>query len=371
MILIIRSNAIVSDPRVSKYIDYLDKENLDYHILGWNRKNENIQLKNTSFYQKKSGYNVGGAKAAWDRISWMLFCFRFLCSHKFETVHGCDLDSVFPAIMYKILGHSKTKIIFDVFDWYSDTLAGQPKWILKSFKFMERLSVKYSNSIIICEEEREKQIPYKVSDKLLILPNIPSVADYNFMYKDKSLQFFNKKLTLSYVGGLYGERFLDELLTIASKGLINLLIAGYGDENLEQKCRELNKLDHVRFFGKVTYSEGLHIMYNSDMIYAMYCKTNPNHIFAAPNKFYEGMLLSKAIISTKGTIVGDKIEKLNIGYTIEETITDLEKLVKNVSMDDVKNKSLNAHNLWKEKYKDYVSSFLKKEYHSLIQQQYV
>ena len=193
MVLIIRSNAIVSDPRVAKYIDYLDKENLEYHILGWNRKNENIQLKHTSFYQKKSGYNVGGAKAVLNRISWMFFCFRFLCSHKYETIHGCDLDSVFPAIVYKILVHSKTKIIFDVFDWYSDTLAGQSQWILKAFKFMEKLSVKHSNSIIICEEEREKQIPYEVSDKLLILPNIPSVADNNFMYEDESLKFAGVK----------------------------------------------------------------------------------------------------------------------------------------------------------------------------------
>lgn len=367
MVLIIRSNAIVSDPRVSKYIDYLDNEGMSYHVLGWNRKNEEIRLKNTTFYNKKSGYNVGGAKAAWGRLSWMLFCLRFLFSNKFEVIHGCDLDSVFPAIIYKIWGHSKTKIIFDVFDWYSDTLAGQSKWILKAFKFMEKLSVKHSDSIIICEEERAKQIPYQIPGDLLILPNIPSVQNYDFMYEEKSLKFANDKLTLSYVGGLYGERFLDELLTVASKGIINLLIAGYGDEKLEQRCKELDKLENVRFFGKVAYTEGLHIMYNSDMIYAMYCKTNPNHIFAAPNKFYEGMLLSKAIISTKGTIVGEKIENLNIGYTIEEDITKLENLVVAISKNDVLKKSTNAHYLWESKYKDYVSSFLHNQYKSLIQ----
>lgn len=367
MVLIIRSNGIVSDPRVSKYIDYLEGEGLEYHILGWNRKNENIKLKNTTFYNKESGYNVGGIKAVWGRLSWMFFCFRFLFSNKFDAVHGCDLDSVFPAIVYKVLGHRKLKIIFDVFDWYSDTLAGQSKWILKAFKFMEKLSVKYSDSIIICEEEREKQIPYNVSEKIFVLPNIPSVQNYDFMYEDQSLKFANDKLTLSYVGGLYGERFLDELLTVASKGHINLLIAGYGDEKLEQKCKDLNKLDNVKFFGKVAYTEGLHIMYNSDMIYAMYCKTNPNHIFAAPNKFYEGMLLSKAIISTKGTIVGEKIENLNIGYTIEEDIIELENLIGTISKNDVKKKSDNAHSLWENKYKNYVYSFLHKQYKSLIQ----
>lgn len=366
MVLIIRSNAIVSDPRVAKYVDYMDKENINYRILGWNRKNENIRQKNTTFYQRKTGYNIGGTKAALNRILWMFFCFRFLCSHKFKTIHGCDLDSVFPAIIYKMFICKKVRIIFDVFDWYSDTLAGQSKWILKAFKFMEKLSVKYSDSIIICEEERKKQIPFEISNKLLILPNIPSVVNNNFLHEDKSLSFSNNKITLSYVGGLYSERFLDELLTIASKGIINLLIAGYGDEKLEEKCKTLDKQDNVHFFGKVTYTKGLNIMYNSDLIYAMYCKTNPNHIYAAPNKFYEAMLLSKAIISTKGTIVGEKIDKLHIGYTIEENINDLENLLESISQSDIRRKSNNANLIWQNNYKDYVDNFMKNKYQLII-----
>jgi len=366
MILFIRSNGIVSDPRIAKYIDFIDKTNSDYCILGWDRKQENIHMKNACFYRKKMGYNIGGIRAVYGRLLWMFFCLKYLFKHKCEVIHGCDLDSVFPAVLFKICGHPKVNIIFDVFDWFSATLAGQSKWILMIFKFMEYLSVKKSNSIIICEEERKAQIPYDISHKLHILPNIPSFYCNDFMWKDEKLLFCNERITLSYVGGLYNERFLDELLLIASEGHINLLIAGYGDETLEKKCYALNRLENVRFFGKVSYDEGVHIMFNSDIIYAMYCKTNPNHIFAAPNKFYEAMLLSKALISTKGTIVGDKIEKMNIGYAIEESIVELRNLIKNIKKEDVAFKGRNANIMWNKKYKDYVSNFLSNEYLSLI-----
>lgn len=86
-------------------------------------------------------------------------------------------------------------------------------------------------------------------------------------------------------------------------GICNLLIAGYGAKEIEERCINLNEKDNIIYFGKVVYDQGLNIMYNGDVIYAMYCKTNPNHIFAAPNKYYEAMLLAKPIISTKGTIV--------------------------------------------------------------------
>lgn len=369
MIVFIRCNDIISDSRAEKYIEFYKRIGCDYKIIAWDRLGNSEKMQNAIYCPVKSKYNQGGIRAVIDRLKWMFFILKTLFTFKDNLrIHACDLDAAFPATLYKLFSRRNNYVIFDVFDWISDTLYNQGKIVTLTFKFMENFSVKMSDYIVICEPEREKQIPYQITNKLFILPNIPSVANYDFMYEDKLLEFTNDKLTLSYVGGLYGERFLDELLTIASKGFINLLIAGYGDEKLEQKCKILNKLDNVRFFGKVTYTEGLHIMYNSDMIYAMYCKTNPNHIFAAPNKFYESMLLSKAIISTKGTIVGDKIEKLNIGYTIEENIKDLEKLINKISIKDVKIKSQNAHNLWENKYKDYVTTFLEKDYYSLIRQ---
>lgn len=370
MILIIRCNAISNDPRVKKYLSYLDSNNIDYRVLGWDRNGEGLEYKNSTFFRKKSGYNVGGLKAAWNRILWMRFCFIQIRKIKPSFIHGCDLDSAFPAVMYKVLCNRKTKVLFDVFDWFSATLYNQPKIIRIAFKWMESITSKHSDHIIICEKERLEQIPYDISSKVDILPNIPMADnEKSFKYIDDSFSFSNDIITISYVGGLYDERFLDELLDIAEKGNINLLIAGYGDKRIENRCKMLSNLENVKYFGGVPYEQGLHISYNSDIVYAMYCKTNPNHIYAAPNKYYEAMLLGKPIITTKGTIVGDKVNSEDIGFVVEENKEHLIELLEYVNLNKTfcRIKGEKAHSLWEVKYKEFTSNFLKSRYSLIIQ----
>ncbi len=367
MVVLIRSRSIVGDPRVEKYIDFLDSKHIDYKVIGWNRSNDKQPSKNTIYYNRSVGYNVGGGKAVLNRLLWFVFVLKMLLKlKKITSIHGCDLDGTFPAVIYKFLYNWNVKIIFDVFDWYSATLANQSSWILFFFRIIEYLSIKFSNHIIICEEERLEQIPYDIKHKYSVLPNIPNFVDDGFLKYDNTLHFNNNKFTLTYVGGLYDERFLEELLNVAEKGICNLLIAGYGDQKLEERCKELNKRENIKYFGKVAYRDGLNIMYNADIVYAMYCKTNPNHIYAAPNKFYEAMFLSKPIISTKGTIVGEKIDNLKIGYTIEENIADLISLLKSLKENDVVGKQLNSKALWNKRYKTYVSCYLQETYNLIV-----
>lgn len=367
MIVFIRSNSIVGDPRVEKYIKFLQKEGIDYKIIGWNRCGEVLSRENTIFYKRKCGYAIGGIKAVYNRILWFFWVIKTLCHLNGVTIiHGCDLDSAFPAAVYKFCGHGNVKIIFDVFDWFSATLANQDKWICMTFKILEKFTIKEADIVIVCEEERRAQIPYSISNKILILPNIPDIIDAPFEKKEERMLFKNESITVSYVGGFYDDRFLDELLELASSGCINLQIAGYGDKRLEDKCEILSEKENVHYYGKVSYKEGLQIMYNSDVIYAMYCKSNPNHLYAAPNKFYEAMLLSKPIISTCGTLVGNKIEKMGFGYVIEEDIDDLKYLINNVSLRELQHKGKVAFSFWEKLYKNYVFSFMYEKYLPLL-----
>lgn len=363
MLVLIRSNAIVGDPRIGKYIEFLESQNVDFRVIGWDRANDCQPSSKIIYYNRPAGYNVGGGKAALNRLLWFCFVIKTLFSLKnIKAIHGCDLDGAFPAVIYKILGHWNVNVIFDVFDWFSATLANQPAWIRFLFRILEFISVKFSSHVIICEEERIRQIPYDISNKYSVLPNIPNFAKPDFLTYDEKLHFENQKPTLTYVGGFYGERFLDELLDMAERGVCNLLIAGYGDKSMEERCEQLNHKDNIIYFGKVAYKQGLNIMYNADIIYAMYCKSNPNHIYAAPNKFYEAMFLSKPIISTKGTIVGEKIEKLDIGYTIEEDPKELETLLNSLSNSDMSRNGNNANILWTKEYSNYVHSYLSTTY---------
>ncbi len=366
MILLIRSNSIVSDPRVAKYISFLNKKGIAYHVLGWDRMGENLSVDNVTFFKKKCGYNIGGWKAVWYRVLWSFFCIKFLYNNRCSVVHGCDLDAVFPAVVCKILLRKRYKVVFDIFDWYSDTLFNQNRIIRGAFAAMEKITMDTADEVILCEEERKTQIPYKFKKDYLILPNIPYFN--HAISLDKKIFFNDDRLTISYVGGFYGERFLEELIQLTKNKEINLLVAGYGSPELTQLFNEISTESNVIFFGKVSYETGLNIMYNSDVIYAMYCKSNPNHLYAAPNKYYEAMFLGKAIISTEKTLVGKKIVSNEIGVVIEEDFKTLLALVREIDRAKLSLMGNKGRNLWEKTYHNYTEKFMNEVYYNIIKQ---
>lgn len=368
MIIITRSNGIYSSPRIEKYIDFFEKEKIKYLVIGWDRKGENLHRKNTLYYRKNTGYNIGGFKASYHRILWMLFLVKTFYRYRkdIKTIHAFDLDTAYPATLFKFLFHCKIKIIFDVCDWFSSNFDNEKSLIKRVFKIMEKFTIKYSDEVIICEPERIRQIPYKLNKPELVVPNTPSFTNYDFLQKNEQYQFKNSMLVLSYVGGFSKSRLLNELIKLVQKNKINLLIAGFGDKYIENKCIQLQGLPNFKYFGKVKYLDGLNIMFNSDLIYAMYSSQNSNNRYAAPNKYYEAMLLGKPILTNKGTIMTEKIIKNNIGYVVSENYEDIELLLLSLNLKDVQTKGNIAKQMWDNTYNKYFENFMKNKYINLI-----
>ena len=370
MVILIRCNDIVSDPRAMKYVRYLQSNGIEHVLIGWTRDEKELNLPNSVLWRRKAGYNVGGLEAVKNRIGWMIFVLKqlFRLQDKDLILHGCDVDSAFPAACYKVF-HKKAKLIFDVFDWFSATLFDQKPFVLRAFKIMEEFTVKKSDKIIICEPERIEQIPLKISNsKFTVLPNIPYFDSDSFIKRDKNKDFTNELITFSYVGGFTKDRCLFEIVEIAEKGFVNLAIAGYGDRDLEEKLLSLKGCPNIKYYGKVAYQDGLNISYNSDVMYAMYSKISPNNIYAAPNKYYESMFLGKPLFSTKGTLVEKKLLLNNMGFVSEEGIDEIQNTILSITNESIDEYGKNAHKLWENKYSHYTSDWLNNEYLKFLQE---
>lgn len=143
-------------------------------------------------------------------------------------------------------------------------------------------------------------------------------------------------------------------------------IAGFGEleDLIKQACIQAN---NIHYWGTVPYEKGIEIMKNSDIILAIYEKTIPNHIYAAPNKYYEGLYLGKPILTTKDTYVGIKTEKYKTGFTISEDTNELETFFSKENLRSEINKyKINAHNLWESKYSNYIATFMNEIYTPFI-----
>lgn len=360
-----RSNNIFAS-RVQKYINYYERIHADYKAYGWDRKCEGLKKKNYEFLQYKAGINVGGFKAIMNHTRWMHYVYSTLKKTPDVTfIHACDLNSAFPAALYKRFVNKRVKVIFDSCDWFSANF-GENKILKYIFEKMEKFTCKMADELIICEPERIEQITFPLQKYPLVLPNIPEIDKDLLDGNTDGFKFDNGWPTLAYFGGFSEGRFLNELLELTKTERFNLLIAGYGSTSIETLCKEVSIQSNVRYLGKVDMRTGLQMSQSADLLYAMYCKTNANHIYAAPNKYYEALFLGKPIITTKGIILESKVIKNDIGYVIDESIDDLRQLINSVSSEDISRKGRNALKLWESCYASYIQSFFDNEYSTLL-----
>ncbi|MCC4226127.1 glycosyltransferase [Vibrio campbellii] len=350
MILFIRSTAINPDTRLEKYINYCKSKNIDYHILGWMRKGDEPRKDlNISYFKLPASYG-GGVKNILYLVLWFIFVFynTFLLRKKIEFIHACDLDGMIGCTPF----FNKIRVNFDVFDSYPESRFKKNSLIFNLSKRLESFCAKISHRVIICEEERFQQIESLDIKKTLVLPNIPETPNCDVLKKERVCGSF----TLSYVGVLSEGRGIEDLLKAVSEHPnIKLNIAGFGV--LSNIVEEYSiKYDNINFFGKVGYDSAIAIQLNSDFICAFYYTSVPNHIYAAPNKFYESLYLDVPVVTNSGTFFSDKVSRMKTGVVIaegKESICNFLSDIEEYLSQDFENKDI-----WDNKYKDFVNSFM-------------
>lgn len=331
--LLVRSLDIFSDSRVQKYECWFEKNDIPYKIIGWDRLGKNLKRKNTDYCTINAGYNLGTGGIKY-RIRWNIYLFKYLLKNRknYDIIHACDFDTIIPALIMKLFGK---KVIFDIFDWFSDEVRTGKVFIDFIINALEKLATKLADLTILCEEERLAQIQ-TIPKIYMVIPNIPTIDRAN-NEATFGTDISKKSIDIAYVGGFYPDRGLMELLdVVAHIPNITLKVAGFGNKEIEDKAKDYaNLYPNITYYGKVEYDKAIQIMQSSDLLYAMYYKVNRNNIYAAPNKFYEAIFLNKPIITTRGTLVGEKVQKHDSGYIIEEGIESLKTLLNNLSLEDI------------------------------------
>lgn len=365
MILLIRDNECF-EPRVKNYLRYFESHNIPYRVVAWNRNGTAKPDENIIFYQRRAEYGKRIANIP-NKIGWMLFAMKEIWRNRKEcdAIHACDIDGILPALLVgKITGK---KVIFDIFDWIS-SLTG--KGIVYRFvEFLQNFCYKHSDAVILCEEERKAQA--KATNKnVLIIPNIPDgkVAFDSETLEKTAADLRGYNYVVSYVGVFDRDRGLDNLLEVVSKcPSIKLNIAGFGV--LDDLIRDYaGRFDNISYWGRVDYSVGQAIQKNSSLIYAMYHLTSPLHKFAAPNKYYESLMLGVPMITTENTLVGSKVAKHDTGFVLDETPDSLMALLQSKGLSEqIALKKSRCSKTWDAVYKNYYENYMSAQYMKFVE----
>lgn len=321
-ILYLRSYDGHSDSRVEKELFSLSKRH-EVTFLGWDRsqtKRETLKSEqriNDSFIKffhiaVKAPIGGGFKKIFSPLIKFWFKEWKFIINEyrKYDAIHACDFDTAFPLLF---LPHHPP-IVYDIFDYYVDTHSA-PKIISKIIRIMENCIIRKSSAVIICSESRKAQIYPEQPQKLVVIHNSPSVIAFK---DEKNVDGAESELCrVAYIGSLSEDRFLREMADVISKrNDTELHIGGIGP--LEGHFKEISQTcENIKYYGKMKYQDVLALEKRCDILTAIYDPRTPNHKYAAPNKFYESLMLKKPLIMMQNTGMDSFVKEYELGEVID------------------------------------------------------
>lgn len=324
-VVLIRSNPVSPDPPVEKVANTLIANEYDVSIIGWDRgsyiteRNENLTLEHGIVKIVRFGipamFDGGVKKNLVPLAKFQSRLYKWLKNHKdeYDIIHSFDFDTGF--IANKISIKYNKRLIYHILDFYIDSHNVPSKFLKSKVKNEEFVIINNADVTIICTEKRREQIYGSMPKKLEIIHNTPKAVN---QISDSYRKLRNStRCKIVYVGILAGSRFLREIIKFVEQdSRFEFHIGGFGImENEVAEAAE--RCERIFYYGKLPYDKTLSLEQACDIMTAIYDPKVPNHKFAAPNKFYESLMLGKPVVMAHNTGFDEIIKGNDIGCLIE------------------------------------------------------
>lgn len=343
-VVVLRSLPLDSDSRTTKMMQAYADAGFSARALAWNRGRTGQPADHILYYEGQG--KIGGK---WRNLrhvlAWFLFLTRRLVGDRkrYDIVHVIDFDTAIVGVpVAKLLGK---RVIYDGYDHFGSGRGGRLAQFF--FSWLEDRLIRGSDIVILPSRKRVEQ--YRIADlDPKIISNIPD--DMSEVEMDGTAAAEGRPLTIVYVGTLETvHRGLEYLPQLCAKHPgIEVMVGGLGglEPHFVEAAREL---DNLRFVGKLAYGDALRLMAGADCLYGPYLLTFDYHVYAAPNKMYEHVLLGKPLITNEGTPVGDFVREHDTGFLFDGSGADLDRLAGTLTRDNCARAGARARRLWVEK----------------------
>jgi glycosyltransferase involved in cell wall biosynthesis len=311
-IVTVRTNSVLSDPRLVKIVASLTKK-YSLLALGWNRDGiKNHEDQTNSAIKDQSNHinlNVFNLRAPFGKASLISYLPMMLYFPLFWTwvfvkliiirprvVHACDLDTVLPCVIYKLL--FRKKLVFDVFDRYGMTFISVKFRRLSSVvNFLEELISKNADVLITISQMSLNTFRRKPKFCGVILN---CSQDRSTDRKVPAINSQKGNLVIVYTGAVRTGRFLENI-TAAIRDLkgVEFIIAGpIVDQQLFNK---ITAIPNVKYRGLLYPKEALSLEANADALIALYDLDVAWNSISISNKVFEAMMCGIPVVTNQAT----------------------------------------------------------------------
>lgn len=300
-------------PFVNIYTEILDRWNIKYDLIYWNRDgrshldNKSIEFKYTMPTGRISKF-IGYWK-------YSRFLIKTIKENKYDKliVFTSQVGIFISPFLKK---HYFKKYLFD----YRDLSIEQNSFLNIPFKCL----LKNSFANVISSPGFKQCLPkndYVLSHNFIITEVENSIHNNYEKYNCEDIEVLT-------IGGIRDFESNSQVINaLANKGKIFLKFVGHGPakEQLESFA-SLNKVENIEFEGYYDKIEEPNFITHSTFLNIFY-PDKISHSTALSNRFYNSLIYRRPMIVTKGQIQGDYVEKFNLGIAIQSTDNLFEKII--------------------------------------------
>ncbi|MCK9150786.1 glycosyltransferase family 4 protein [Methanobacterium alcaliphilum] len=323
-LLLIRSKT--TDSAVFKTADSLHKQGFEVNLLVWDRQNN---------LNDKYPYTIHkfGLNAPYDTFTallylplWWIYELMFLLKHDYDVVHSCDLDTLYPSIIAKLL--KGNKLFYTIYDFYANNFPDMKPYFLsklvrKIVSAVEKWGIGFTDTLFLTDENRYSEVKgAKVNNVVYIYNSPPDILENIERPSGDNLKIF-------YGGGILKQRGINYMVE-AVEGLDNvkLLIGGSGPDAEDFKEYSSDEEGKIYYMGWLpTYEDILDRTIESDLLFRFLDPKIPRAKYDSPNKVFEAMMCGKPIIVNKEMGISRIIKKEECGETVPYADVDSLKKV--------------------------------------------
>jgi glycosyltransferase involved in cell wall biosynthesis len=329
-IILVKSDPIInqSSIRAMQIIKSLRKK---YSIiaLGWNRGHETCEFTSDHedsihLFSVKAPYGFerhGTLRLALYFPIFWIWIFINLCVHRPKSVHACDLATILPCYIYKVL--FKRKLIFDVLDRYGMTYVPNDR-----NGFYKRL-----HSLINSLEEffaKNSDVLIAVSDKIfLTFRNKPNNCVTLMNCPEDGLirkpRLETSVFKLLFTGAIRTGRGLETVIDIVKNMKdTELIVTG---KNKDMKLYEkIAGIPNIKYYGFLDRNKLLDLEASSDVMIALYdLNLQSQYEYGMGNKVLEAMMCGLPIITN---ISHELVNDTKCGLIVEyENVEQLKQAI--------------------------------------------
>ncbi len=321
-VTLIRGRGI--EPGINKIARALATHGYSVKLLIWDRDGV-AESYNTGLYHT----HKCRIRAPYDRPSallylpfWWAYELVFLLRDDSDVIHASDFDTLFPAILAKLIG--KRKLCYFIYDFYADNLPdgglwGLTKRIRRFVAHLERTGIGFADVLFLVDESRLEEVDGAHINELYYVNNSPvdCVAQPRASAGTASRASADE-MVIFYAGATHGSRGLNYMFdAVSSVEGVRLKVAGPITDN-ERVLDELNRVgSKAQYLGFLpSYDDVIRETLKADLLFRFEDPRIPRTKYASPAKLFEAMMCGKPIIVSDESAMANIVRNERCGVVV-------------------------------------------------------